>query len=72
MILHDIGAVTSIKPKMLIVVAAQDQMVNPEPSREFARVTGSELVTLSNDCGHLATTCEPEVLKAAVAKFLDD
>lgn len=70
MIPHDIGAVTSIKPKMLIVVAAQDQMVNPAPSREFARVTGSEFLVLANDCGHLATTCEPEVLMAAVTKFL--
>jgi esterase/lipase len=60
-----------VKPPMLIVVALQDHMVNPEPSRQFARATGSVLVTLSGDCGHIATSCEGEIVKGEVARFLD-
>jgi homoserine acetyltransferase len=71
MIGHDIGPVTSIKPRMLVAVALQDQMVNPAPAREFARVTGAELITLSGDCGHLASACESEVLAREVTRFLD-
>jgi homoserine acetyltransferase len=69
MIGHDIGAV-ALKPKMLIVVSLQDQMVNPGPSREFARANGAELVTLSGDCGHLASGCERDVLVREVHRFL--
>ena len=72
MIAHDIGPVTSVKPKMLVIVALQDQMVNPGPSREFARVTGSELVTLSGDCGHLASACESELVAREVRRFLEE
>jgi len=70
MIGHDIGPVTSIKPRMLVAVALQDQMVNPAPARQFARVTGAELVTLSGDCGHLASACESELLAREVTRFL--
>lgn len=59
-----------LKPKMLIVVSLQDHMVNPAPAREFARVNGTELVTLSGDCGHLATSCERDVLMREVQRFL--
>ena len=74
MIAHDISADfhPPLKPKMLIVVALQDHMVNPGPAREFARANGVALVTLSGDCGHLATACEREVLMREVAGFLKD
>ena len=45
-------------------------MVNPIPATEFARATKSELLTLTGDCGHLATSCEAEVMTRAVARFL--
>ena len=70
MIGHDIGSTAAIRAKMLIVVAAQDHMVNPIPATEFARATKSELLTLTGDCGHLATSCEAEVMTRAVARFL--
>jgi homoserine O-acetyltransferase len=59
-----------LKPKMLVVVALQDQMVNPAPAREFARANGAELISLSGDCGHLATGCERDVLVREVHEFL--
>ncbi len=70
MIGHDIGSYDPVRAKMLIVTSQQDHMVNPAPAEEFARATKSELVILTSDCGHLATTCEKEKLISAVARFL--
>jgi homoserine O-acetyltransferase/O-succinyltransferase len=70
MIGHDIGSVENVRAKMLIVVSAQDHMVNPIPATEFARATKSELITLTGDCGHLATACEADRLTHEVARFL--
>lgn len=72
MIAHDITPDfhPPLKPKMLVVVSLQDHMVNPAPAREFARVNGAEVMTLSGDCGHLATGCEKEVLTREVRRFL--
>lgn len=70
MIAHDIGTPPPTKAKMLVIVALQDQMVNPTPAREFARTHAAELVTLSGDCGHLATACEAETVRREVARFL--
>jgi len=70
MIAHDIGSPAAIRAKMLIVVSEQDHMVNPAPARELAAATKSELLILTGDCGHLATSCEQDKLVPAVAKFL--
>lgn len=70
MIGHDIGPLASSRPKMLIVVSEQDLMVNPAPARDFARATHSDLLTLTSDCGHLATSCEEKRLTRSVNEFL--
>jgi len=70
MISQDIGPPEAVHAKMLIVVSLQDLMVNPAPAREFARTTKSELLTLTGDCGHLATSCEEELLVREVRRFL--
>jgi homoserine O-acetyltransferase len=72
MIAHDITPDfhPPLKPKMFIAVALQDHMVNPGPAREFARVHGTEVLTLSGDCGHIAPGCERETLKREVSRFL--
>jgi homoserine O-acetyltransferase/O-succinyltransferase len=67
----DIGAPDKIHAKMFIVVSLQDQMVNPAPARELARITKSPLLTLTGDCGHLAPSCEQEILVREVTRFLD-
>ncbi len=64
-------AAKAIKARLLVVVALQDEMVNPEPARELARVAGARVVTLTGDCGHLASACEAEVMRREVARFLD-
>ncbi|HET7706665.1 MAG TPA: alpha/beta fold hydrolase [Thermoanaerobaculia bacterium] len=74
MIGHDVGpleeAAKTLRAELLMIVALQDEMVNPGPSRELARVTGARIATLSSDCGHLAPGCEPEVVAREVARFL--
>lgn len=70
MMAHDIGTVTSVKPKMLVVVALQDEVVHPAAARDFARAVKAEVVTLSGDCGHVAPGCEGETLRREVSRFL--
>lgn len=79
MIAHDIYrafggdvalAAKALRAKLMIVVALQDEMVNPTPARELARVAGAEIVTLSGDCGHLASACERDVMLREVWRFL--
>ncbi len=74
MIGHDVGpfdeAAKALRAELLMIVALQDEMVNPGPSRELARATGARIATLSSDCGHLAPGCEAEVVAREVARFL--
>ena len=71
MIGQDIGFPQEIRARMLVVVSLQDQMVNPMPAWELARRTKSKLLTLTGDCGHLATSCEQDALVPAVREFLE-
>jgi homoserine O-acetyltransferase len=74
MIGQDIGpfdeAAKALRAELLMIVALQDEMVNPGPSRELAQATGARLATLSGDCGHLAPSCEADVVAKEVARFL--
>lgn len=68
-------AASRVKAKMLVVVAAQDHMVEPGPAKAFAQALGTnaELFVLEGPCGHLAPTeaCEGRVLGERVRAFLD-
>lgn len=68
---HDIGTIGKPHARVLVIVSEHDQMVNPTPAREFAKTHHARLVTLSGNCGHLASACEAEKVKAAVHAFLD-
>lgn len=70
MIGHDIGPAPPKRPPMMIVVSQQDHMVNPAPATDFAHAVNAELVTLTGDCGHLATSCESDMLIREVHRFL--
>jgi homoserine O-acetyltransferase len=73
-IYRDVGspemAIRSIKAWMLVVVANQDHMVNPAPAIQLARLTRSETVMLTGDCGHLASGCEQARLVREAGRFL--
>lgn len=47
--------------KFLIISAAQDHMVNPEPAMRWAHESGAEFFLSQANCGHLVMDCEPTV-----------
>ena len=66
------GLATIAKAQVLLVVATQDQMVNPAPSVELARHLEARLVELTGDCGHLAPGCEGKKMNEAIRSFLQE
>jgi hypothetical protein len=57
---------------MLIVVAPTDHLVNPQPSRQFATISGATLHEMEGACGHVSIICERDSVAAAVNTFLPD
>ncbi len=79
MIAHDLtkpfggslgAAGRSLKPKALVVVAEQDHMVSPLPSKAFSAAANAQLLVLEGPCGHLSPNCETAKLTGAVSAFL--
>lgn len=64
-------AAKRVKAKVLVVVAAQDHLVNPKPGLDFAALLGAKTLVLESDCGHKAVTCDSAKLFPAVRDFLD-
>jgi homoserine O-acetyltransferase/O-succinyltransferase len=56
--------------KLLVVVSAQDHIVNPRPALEFAAAVNAPVVNLNSSCGHQSFTCIS--LGPTVASFLAD
>jgi len=78
MIHHDVShsgsmddAEAHVKARVLVVVAAQDHMVNPKPAEDFAKAIGARVIVLESDCGHISNGCEADKLSPAVRAFLD-
>lgn len=64
-------AAEAVQAESLVVVSRRDEVVDPAPALEMARLLGSEVVLLDGRCGHRATVCEKDVLWRAVERFLD-
>jgi homoserine O-acetyltransferase len=63
-------AAKRVHSKMLVIVAAQDHVVNPGPATDFAQAIGAPVVTLDSPCGHHSFSCIS--VGPAVAQFLAD
>jgi homoserine O-acetyltransferase len=63
-------AAKRVRAKLLIVVSAEDHVVNPRPAIEFAAAVNAPVVILNSPCGHLSFTCIS--LGPTVARFLAD
>ena len=63
-------AASAVKAKALVIVSKNDHVVTPGPAREFARLSGADLLEVQSDCGHLAFNCEADRLTAEVNAFL--
>jgi homoserine O-acetyltransferase len=64
-------AARRVKAKVLVVVAAQDHLINPKPGLDFAALVGAKTMVLESDCGHKAVSCDSARLFPAVRAFLD-
>jgi homoserine O-acetyltransferase/O-succinyltransferase len=64
-------AARRVKAKVLVVVAAQDHLINPKPALDFAALLGAKTMVLESDCGHKAVSCDSAKLFPAVRAFLD-
>ncbi len=78
MIGHDVArgsametAAKKVKAKVLVVVAAEDHMVNPKPALDFAPLIQAKTLVLESDCGHRAPGCESAKMYPAVKAFLE-
>jgi homoserine O-acetyltransferase len=65
------AAENRVKARVLVVVAAQDHMVNPLPAQDFAKAIGARVFVLESDLGHISSGDETEKLGPAVRAFLD-
>jgi homoserine O-acetyltransferase/O-succinyltransferase len=63
-------AAKRVRAKLLIVVSAQDHVVNPRPALQFAAAVNAPVINLDSPCGHQSYTCIS--LGPTVASFLAD
>ncbi len=64
------AAASAVRAKCLLVTSAQDQIMNNENAKAFARLIGAETAELNDACGHFAFFCDRENLKSVVHAFL--
>jgi homoserine O-acetyltransferase len=56
--------------KFLIIVAAQDRMVTPQPALDWARASGAETYISPGACAHLILNCDAPAVTDRVQRFL--
>lgn len=80
MLAHDVArsfggdleaAAKTVKAKALVIVAEHDHMVNPEPSKVFAKAMNASLVVLDSPCGHMVPSCDDSI-GPRVRRFLEE
>ena len=57
--------------KFLVIVAAEDRMVTPQPALEWAKALGSETYVSPGTCAHLILDCDAAAVAERVMRFLD-
>lgn len=62
-------AASFIKSKVFMIVSSTDQILNPQPAIEFAKLIKADILILENNCGHLAIGCEMDRCAKAVKSF---
>lgn len=78
-LLHDVlhgktiaeAAKGSSAVKFLVIVAAEDRMVTPQPALEWARALGAETYVSPGTCAHLIMDCDAEAVAGRVTRFLE-
>jgi homoserine O-acetyltransferase len=64
-------AQASGRVKQLIIVAAEDRMVTPQPALEWAHAISAETYISPGICAHLIMNCDAKQVSERVERFLD-
>lgn len=65
-------AARSVKPRFLVIVSAEDHLVNPQPALDWAAATGAPVYISHGSCAHLIMTCDASAVSSRVRRFLLD
>jgi len=79
-LLHDVlhggtiaeAAKASARVRFLVIVAAEDRMVTPQPALEWAKAVGAETYVSPGTCAHLILDCDAEAVTGRVMRFLEN
>lgn len=63
-------AARSTPVHFLVIVSAEDHLVNPQPALEWAAATGSPTYISHGECAHLIMTCDAPAVSSRVKVFL--
>jgi homoserine O-acetyltransferase/O-succinyltransferase len=63
-------AARSTPVHFLIIVSAQDHLVNPQPALDWASAIGAPTYIATGDCAHLIMSCDAEGVSTRVKAFL--
>ncbi len=60
----------SSKAKFLVIVNAEDHLVNPQPALDWAKAIGAPIYISHGNCAHLIMNCDAEAVSSRVRQFL--
>ena len=60
----------SVPVKFLVMVAAEDRMVTPQPALDWAKAVGAETYVSAGACAHLIMSCDAKAVSERVQGFL--
>ena len=63
-------AARSTKVRFLIIVSAEDHLVNPQPALDWAAALGAPTYVSRGACAHLIMTCDADAVSTRVRQFL--
>ena len=60
----------SAKARFLVIVSAEDHLVNPQPALDWAAAVGAPVYVSHGTCAHLIMNCDAEAVSTRVREFL--
>jgi len=63
-------AARSTKARFLVIVSAEDHLVNPQPALDWAAALGAPTYVSHGACAHLIMTCDAAAVSTRVREFL--
>ncbi len=65
-------AAHSATARFLVIVSAEDHLVNPQPALDWAATLGARTYISHGNCAHLIMSCDAEAVSSRVRAFLAD